>query len=120
MTTETATYTPFELAGMADVASPDSVTSAGAEWLALVAGRADEYSDDTEYLEDWIAEVADSVVPIYTHRRWLVFVDLAAYTEDTTELGVDGSDMTQAAGVALYMIAERLLAAVLEDRGVTR
>jgi hypothetical protein len=45
-----------------------------------------------------------------------VFVDLGAYNEDPAgELGDDGSDLTQAAGVALYLIASRLVAALAQE-----
>lgn len=97
---------------MAGVASPDSPDSPGAEWLMLVERAAGDIERD----EDGISETADAIVPVYTHQRWLVFVDLAAYQEDPSGLGADTSDMTAAAGVALYMIAERLLTALLEDR----
>jgi hypothetical protein len=43
-----------------------------------------------------------------------VFVDLAAWQEDIEEFGPI-TDMEQGAGVALYMIAERLLTAIVED-----
>ena len=116
MTTETE-RTVWTLAGMAGVASPDSLTSPGAEWLELVAaylvGAAEELAEAV-YPEDMIYEMADGLVPIYTHERWQVFVDLAAYTEDITDFGpID--DMEQAAGVALFMIAERLLTALVAE-----
>jgi hypothetical protein len=53
-------------------------------------------------------------VPIYTHERWQVFVDLQAYQEDVSEYG-DADDLTNAAGVALYMIAERLVHALATE-----
>lgn len=120
---ETATVTedrlnPFVLARMADVATPDAPDSPGGDWLDTVYVSAleiiEDYEDDDER-RDAIAERAGSVVPVYTHLRWEVFVDLAAYNEDPTELGADPSDMNQCAGVCLYLIAERLMAAVIED-----
>ena len=98
----------YQLARVAGVASPDSPESPGAKWLELVAVSAEEVED-----EEYLSEVADQLVPIYTHERWQVFVDLAAYQEDATELG-DG-DMTQLAGNALYMVAERLLRELFEN-----
>ena len=105
--------TVWTLAGMADVGSPDSVTSPGALWLQRVAGAASELEADRD--GDDVAELADSLVPIYTHERWQVFVDLAAYNEELDDLGGPSGDMTNDAGAALYMIAERLLMAVAED-----
>jgi|SRR6516225_10905127 hypothetical protein len=110
MTTQTE-HSAYELARLAEVASPDSPTSPGAEWLNSVARWAEDVEND-----DDITEAADSVVPVYTHERWRVFVDLAAYNEDPTDLGADASDMTQAAGVALFLIAERLIQALLQER----
>ena len=107
------------MAGMAGCASPDGLDSAGADWLRQVASSAAEVVaevddiDDARY-DDRLHEMADGLVPIYTHNRWQVFVDLAAYQEDVTEFGPI-EDMERAAGVALYIIAERLVAAIIED-----
>lgn len=118
METETPTYNAYELANMADVAGPDGPSSPGAEWLENVASVANDILVDHDRADDYpddITEAADQTVPTYTHERWQVFVDLAAYNEDVTELGpVD--DLTTAAGVALYMIAERLIRAIIEDQ----
>jgi hypothetical protein len=46
---------------------------------------------------------------------WSEFTDLAAYQEDPTEYGVDGSDMEQSARVCLYIIAERLATALFDE-----
>jgi hypothetical protein len=118
----TTDRTAWQLARLADVTDPDSPTSPGAVWLDRVAGLADdiEPSETSDgYRADAITEAADSAVPIYTHERWQVFVDLAAYNEDVTELGAESSDLTACAGIALFMIAERLLTALLDetDRG---
>lgn len=122
--TETESYNAWQLAHMAEVASPDASDSKGAEWLESVArdaldlieNRRDSTTGiDAEDFHDDIHEYADNAVPIYIHERWQVFVDLAAYTEDTSEFG-EYEDLTQAAGVALYMIAERLIRAIVEAR----
>jgi hypothetical protein len=116
--TETEDRNPYQLAQLADVTSPDSPTSPGAVWLLRVASDAEDLWDwgkETEDLTDTISEYADQAVPVYTHERWKVFVDLAAYTEEVTEFG-PVEDMTAAAGVALYMIAERLLNALIEEK----
>lgn len=75
---------------------------------ALTDGRWDDDGDAAH-------EIADSAVPVYTHERWATFVDLGAYNEDARELGADADDMTAAAGVCLYIIAERLARAIAED-----
>jgi hypothetical protein len=107
--------TVWQLAGLAGCSSPDSVDSAGAAWLVRVARDAEELAEDQgDDLTDGIAERADSNVPIYTHELWSIFVDLGAYQEDVSELIGAGTDMEKMAQVALYMIAERLLSALLE------
>lgn len=109
----------YVLAGMGVCASPDRPGSPGAVFLEDVAldtiDRADEIDGERFDHADLAHEIADAAVPIYTHTIWSTFVDLAAYNEDPTELGVDGSDMLQAAKVCLYMIAERVAMAVLDE-----
>lgn len=101
----------YELARIADVASPDSLTSPGAQWLCAVAGSASDIAD-----ADSLTECADALVPVYTHERWQVFVDLCAYRDDLSDAGLTTcDDMTSTAGVALYVIAERLLSALVSE-----
>lgn len=112
--TKTKERPVYQLARLADCADPDSPDSPGGKWLRLVADCVDDAAD-YEVPEDAITEIADGVVPVYTHERWQVFADLAAYNEDVSEFGDYGDDLTKAAGVALYMIAERLLRALVEE-----
>lgn len=113
--------TPYALASLAGCASPDSPDSPGARFLKRVETdvfETIEYDGGIEPhadVHETAFQIADRCVPVYTHERWETFVDLAAYTEDTRELGDDGSDLTQSAGLALYMIAERLAAELLEE-----
>lgn len=125
METETEpTFTVFQLAGMVDV-SPSSSASAGGEWLASVAASWLDYerSEAIEYgtdLDDAIHAAADSSVPIYYGPRWSVFTDLGAWQlseEVAEEYGKLPSDMTDAAGVILYWIAERLIRAIESEIG---
>ena len=44
-----------------------------------------------------------------------MFVDLGAYHEDPSELGADTSDMEEAAKTCLYLIADRLIVALLDE-----
>jgi hypothetical protein len=126
-------HNPFQLATLADCGSPDDRESPGALFLASiarsVAEHCNQYAGTPEDGDDWplivgelsdgdaAHEIADNAVPIYTHERWQVFTDLQAYNEDVSELGeVDGDDLTRSvAGVALYMIAERLVHALAEE-----
>ncbi len=105
----------YQLASMAGVISPDSLESQGALFLLSIA---EDYTDryyEGSMDEDTIYEIADNAVPIYTHERWEVFVDLAAYMEED-QTGFEPGDMTSAAGVALYAIAERLVQALMDER----
>jgi len=118
---------PYALANWADVAGPNNLYSPGAEWLEAVHTEALELIEQIEE-EGWsvklllkdgdaldlITESADRVVPIYTHKIWSVFVDLAAYQEDLSDFGPI-EEMEQAAMVSLYLIAERLISATLWD-----
>lgn len=108
--------TAWQLANMADCLQPDSLTSPGAAWLQAIARDAGELLEDqADDLTDGIAERADSSVPAYTHELWQVFVELGGYQEDVSELVGAERDLTKAAGVALYLIAERLLTALVQD-----
>jgi hypothetical protein len=111
---------PYVLAGLAETACPDSPTSPGAEWLRLVANAAQECTerclDEDEELSDAVHEIADSLVPIYTHERWATFVDLAAYNVDLDDYS-PSEDMSERAGLALYVVAERLLNSLLNGEG---
>ena len=119
--------TAYRLADLADVAAPDTLVSPGAAFLTGVRDhlaealdwRADDPADAIKHVrDDGIHEIADSAVPVYTHARWLTFVDLAAWSEDISELA-DGAvatvGLTEGAGVALYIIAERLTHALLDQ-----
>lgn len=111
--------TPYELARLADCASPDGTTSDGAEMLDSVRLDVIEaFSLDSwgTYPEDTAREIADSCVPVYNHNRAVAFADLSAWQED-----IDGQisayesiDMVQLMGIALYQIGERLALALYE------
>lgn len=116
MSEDTATRTAWQLARLADCMDPDSNESAGARFLERVEADYLEAVEDERYDGDETPhEIADNAVPVYTHERWQAFVDLGAYQEDVTELGDDGSDLTQSAAVALYMIAQRLVYALAAE-----
>lgn len=109
--------TVWQLARLADVADPDTPESPGARWLQQVASYAEElseYASGTRVVEDAVTDAADSLVSVYTAERWQVFTDLAAWTEDLADFG-QPADMTEGAGVALYLIAERLLTALTAE-----
>lgn len=111
------TYTAWQLARLADCMDPESTDSPGAQFLDRVESDYRERIEDESYDEDDTPhEIADSAVPVYTHDIWQTFTDLGAYQEDPSELGADPSDMNQCAQTALYMIADRLVRALHDDR----
>jgi len=60
------------------------------------------------WLSDMVHEVCDGAVPIYTWDRWTLFHDVCgwAYSEETAyDFGPLPADMTEAAGVVLYVVA---------------
>ena len=112
--------TVWQLSRMADAADPDALDSAGGKFLVHVR---DAYVEHVEYkgedfdpsedIGDTAHEIADDAPDVYTSTRWAEFVDLAAYHEDISELMPEaGNDLTTAAGVALYIIAQRLVYAL--------
>ena len=111
------TRTALQLARLAGCADPDSDTSAGADFLNSVETDTLERIIDNggEWDDDMAHEIADGAVPVYTYTRWQTFTDLAAWDEDASELGADTSDMTQAAAVCLYIIADRLARAIADE-----
>jgi hypothetical protein len=125
--TRIKSYTAHQLSGDADCASPDSPTSAGAHFLTNVRDNVVERvegfdADDLEALrsevgtvQDVVSEIADEAPNVYTYTLWAQFVDLAAYNEDPTELGANGSDMEGSARVCLYLVAERLAQALFTE-----
>lgn len=83
--------------------------------LYSVIDRADDLLDESNDRSDITHEIADSAVPIYTYDLWKCFVDLGAYNGDMDDLGGAGNDMTKNAQVCLYMMAERLAYALVDE-----
>lgn len=117
----------FELARLAECGHPDAIDSAGAEFLASVLRAFIEMAEDVEpedfdreVIEDYSGirhQAIDGSVPFITHQVWATFTDLAAYQEDPSELGygTDGViEMERLAQVCLYLIADRLGAALAD------
>lgn len=115
----------FQLAGMADVQGPDSLESAGAKFLTSIrrsfaeqieyfaesseADNAEDLANEFRDSADECTEIADSAPSVYTYERFHEFTDLAAWQEDISDYVSGESDMEKLAGIALYVIAERLL-----------
>lgn len=99
---------PYELASIADIATPSSKSSPGADFMESIQSVMMDYlSSELEQVP--INEAADASLNVYTYDIWLQFVDLCAYNEDIDDIAGDTMDMTQRASLALYLIAERLI-----------
>lgn len=99
----------------ASCSDPDSKDSPGAKLLlsvrdviveAVESQELDVTNEDT--WDSTIQETADGAPSVYTYTMWQEFVDLGGYFEDPTDVGADAGDMSKAAAMCLYMIAERL------------
>lgn len=121
----------YSLASMADTHCPDNLESAGASFLT---GVRDGVAEDLEYYSggdysefeelselvdairelDAFHETADGAPSIYTYTRFQEFADLCAWQEDLDDVTGGGENMEQLAGLALYVIAERLVNALLD------
>jgi hypothetical protein len=99
---------PYELASIADIATPSSKSSPGAEFMESVQSVMMDYlSSELEQVP--INEAADASLNVYTHDIWLQFVDLCAYNEDISGITSESQSMTERAMLSLYLIAERLI-----------
>jgi len=59
-------------------------------------------------------EISDGSPSVYTWQRWQQFADLSAWQEDISDFADGAEDMTNRAGIALYVIADRLALALSE------
>ena len=121
---------PWMLASSADCAAPERNEKMGADFLISIftdflyiaqndldVSGGDGAYDIRRALErfEW-HETAYNAIPVYTHAKWQTFVELGAYDEDVLDL-VDSRKVTggNVANAALYIIADRLLRALLEE-----
>jgi hypothetical protein len=118
----------FELADWADCLSPDKKDSPGAKLLdhtrTQILYRIKNWRESNpdaslvevvDALDEDYWQVADEAPSIYTHERWQEFVDLGAYQEEPEISGVWPKDLTEAAGYALYQIADRLARRIAQE-----
>lgn len=110
----------YELSDMAGCQSPDSLSSEGARFLECVRDAvAEKITSGSVTLSDFndngqLSEISDNAPSVYTHARWRQFVDLGAYSEDPEITDEWPKSLTEAAGLALYQIADRLAYALCE------
>lgn len=112
METLNGPHTAWELARMAGCSDPDTSDSVGAKFLLMVEDTLKEY-DDPDYDTAW--EIADNAPSVYTYEMWQQFIDLGAFEVDISEHLPEITSMDQAARVALFIIAERLCIALIEE-----
>lgn len=120
--------TVYELSKMADCADPDEGRSRfqrkwspGAVFLSGVrdavveAIRDGQITDDDSWDDNGIGHrIADDAPDDYTYDCWREFTDLAAWQEENEFGDGWGNDLTKAARVALYQIADRLVHALVD------
>lgn len=122
------TLNAYQLANLADCASPDTNDSPGARFLLGVQDDVNEVmgawengpsdydlSDEAHMIADQAAYNAEARG---TYNKWLTFVDLAAWQQDTDEWG-PFEDMNKAADIALYTIARTLAERLIEEAAQT-
>ncbi len=98
---------------LADCGRPDAPDSAGALLLAETRKSFLTFIDDSSQampddIRENAGEIVDGDVSIYTHQKWMEFVDLAAYAEEPED-GEWPSDLDERADAALYQILERMV-----------
>ncbi len=109
-------YNAWRLSNIAECSGPDKLDSPGAKFLLGVQDAVNELDEiDPDNLYDPAHEIADSAPDVYTYPKWQQFVDLAAWQEDLSEYG-PLEDMDKGASICLYMIAERLAVALMQER----
>lgn len=122
-------YNPFQLACDAECHGPDGNATSGALLLTTVRDGVRELLEEAD--DDWreafasdeshanysgeLAQIADDAPDTYTPTMWAEFVELGAFNEDPTELGFEGEDMDRGARICLYLIADRLAHALIDE-----
>lgn len=123
---EITNYPVYVLASLAECETPDW-DSPGSRFLEWVRGEILERMKAAEFGAltrlafedssiDWAFEIADQAPSDYTTERWLQFVDLGAYDEPQPREGWP-DNLTDAAALALSIIARRLVDSLLRDIG---
>jgi hypothetical protein len=106
---------PYWLAKRADCLSPDSEDSPGALMLLSVRDHVVADWEAGAIDDDTVSMIADDAPDVYTHQKWLEFVDLGAYREEPEDGEWHASDLDSIASMALYQIAYRLAADLLRE-----
>ena len=120
MLTDEETRNPYLLSSLADCATPDNPQSPGAAFLLEVADEAANGPRTEADPYDEASRIANEAVYRQesrgSHGLILAAVDLCAYREETEDLIEPTNDVHHLLTVGLYMIAERLAAAILTEQ----
>jgi hypothetical protein len=114
-TTEIKDMTAYALARLADCLDPQNSTSPGAIFLTNVRDMTVEMITDGDITERRVWEISDSAPDVYNYARMQEFADLGAWGEDITDYADASRDIIKDAGIALMIIAERLIRALLSS-----
>lgn len=108
----------YELARLAECGDPDSVESAGAEFLKSVVEaviEAFEYDSWGTYPEDTASQLADDCVPIWNYTVAQTWTDLTGWVIDADDLSEGVTDVIKLMSIALYVAGDRLARALFEE-----
>ena len=118
----------YEVARMAGCPStPEGKDSDGARWLMRVyedaknIRRTYDFDDYPNQQNDFVAEVADGSVPIYTNELWNIWVDCGGYNNDDGQYrdfaraNDTGDIMNRIAQADCYEWATNIIYSVVRD-----
>lgn len=108
----------YELARLAECGDPDSVESAGANFLGYVRDlviESFEYDSWGTYPEDRASQIADDSVPIWNYEIAQTWTDLTGWVIDADDLSEGVTDVIKLMSVALYVAGDRLARALFEE-----
>jgi hypothetical protein len=117
-----AEYSANGLANLADCANDNEQA---ADFLAGVRDAVVELTGEIAP-EDWqrdavenyagaLDQIADNAMSVYTFEKWQQFTGTRAWSEDLSEWVPNHTDMGKLADLALFIIANRLAVALVEE-----
>jgi hypothetical protein len=117
-TTTLTDMNAYALARLAGCSDPQSLTSPGGIFLTNVRDMTLQMLADNDITERRVWELSESAPDVYNHARMQEFTDLCAWQEDITDYTEPTGDFIKDAGVALMIIAERLVRALCEQADI--
>ena len=117
-TTTLTDMNAYALARLAECLDPQNLTSPGGLFLTNVRDMVLEMIADDDITERRVWEIADNAPDVYNHARMQEFTDLGAWQEDITDYTEPTGDIIKDAGMALLIIAERLVRALCAEADI--